>query len=295
LLGRLAASGAGVKVIIHTYHGHVFHSYFNKFISASIVKAEQLLAHLSTKLIAISHTQKHELVNTYHICRENKMEVIKLGIDNTRFHDDDGSRRKRFREKYHLAENEVAIGIIGRIVQVKGPAFFAAVVEEILRIPHPSVKFFVIGDGLLRKELQQLLLEKGISNSFSPAGKKPATVIFTSWILDIGEAMNGLDIIMLTSLNEGTPVTLLEAQAAGKPVVATNVGGVSEVVLDEVSGYILPYGDKQGFAAKVLRLAADPALRRSMGREGQAFMQKNHTQEQQFQSIEKLYLQLLEV
>lgn len=277
LLGRLAAASIGVKIILHTYHGHVFHSYFNSFISSFIIKIERRLAKLSTKIIAISDEQKKELRDVYRICKEDKLAVIKLGIDTDKFIDADGSKRTAFRHKYAVKENEVAVGIIGRIVPVKGHAFFAEVVKEIIKRSGSQVKFFVIGDGTIRKELEKLL----------------TTVLFTSWILNIEEALAGLDIIVLTSLNEGTPVTLLEAQAAAKPVVATNVGAVNEVVLNGKTGFVVEYGDVQKFANNILILAENAALRRSMGIAGRSFIEKEHAKKQQFHSIEILYSELL--
>jgi glycosyltransferase involved in cell wall biosynthesis len=277
LLGRLAAASVGVKIILHTYHGHVFHSYFNPLVSSVIIKVERWLAKLSTKIIAISDQQKKELLDVYRICEEDKLVVIKLGINTDKFLDQDGLKRNAFRQKYAVKENEIAVGIIGRMVPVKGHAFFAEVVEEIIKRSVTQIRFFVIGDGMIRKDLEKRLPD----------------VVFTSWILNIEEAMAGLDIIVLTSLNEGTPVTLLEAQAAAKPVVATNVGAVSEVVLDGETGFVVNYGEVKEFADKIWMLAENAALRTSMGTAGRTFMEKEHTKKQQFQAIQILYAELL--
>ncbi|MBC8034318.1 MAG: glycosyltransferase [Chitinophagaceae bacterium] len=296
LLGRLAAYAVGVKIIIHTYHGHVFHSYFNSFVSSLIVFAERTLARISSKIIAISEKQKIELVEAYRICQANKIEVIKLGIEISKF---TGSRmmerRTDFRQQYFVRDEEVAIGIVGRIVPIKGHAFFADITAELLRMSRKPLKFFVIGDGITRKDLEKIFLEKNIRTTYFPEEATDAQVIFTSWIVEIEKAMNGLDIILLTSLNEGTPVTLLEAQAASIPVVASDVGGVSEVVLHGKSGFVIKYGDLNAFVERLLLLIDDPSMRKKMGLDGKGFIEANHGKQQQFLSIEKLYRQLLEV
>ncbi len=295
LIGRVAAASTGVKVLLHTYHGHVFHSYFSPFVSSIIVKIERLVGRFTTRIIAISESQKAELVNVYRICDAHKMTVIKLGIDADKFQDTDHSVRKNFRDTYHLSPGEIAVGIVGRIVPVKGHAFFADIVEEVKARSAQPVRFFIIGDGMLRPQLERVFREKGIDTVFFPDNPKAASVVFTSWMLNIGEAMAGLDIIALTSLNEGTPVTLLEAQAASKPVVATDVGAVREIVAEDAAGFIVSYGKVTPFADRILQLAASEELRNNMGEKGRSFVRQYHTRSQQFRAIEKLYTELLEV
>ena len=132
-LGRRAAYKMGVKQIYHTFHGHVFHSYFGNFKTRIFKEIEKNLAKKSTKIIAISEIQKRELSKIHRICPENKIEVIPLGFDLERFNTDKDSKRKEFRKKWNLKENEIAIGIIGRLVPIKNHKFFIDAIQEVLK------------------------------------------------------------------------------------------------------------------------------------------------------------------
>lgn len=293
LLGRLAAISLKVKVIIHTYHGHVFHSYFNKFFSSLIVRAERALAKRSSKIIAISDSQKNELAGVYKICPASKIAVINLGIDVAKFSDDAGLGRKLFREEYLLSEEEIAIGIVGRIVPIKDHFLFLEIVEKVIQKTTKKIRFFIIGDGMERNQLSDILSRKNIEHVFFPEEKRAATVTFTSWILEIENAMNGLDIVALTSFNEGVPIALLEAGAAAKPIVSTNVGSVNEIVVDNQSGFIVSSRSANEFANKLQLLIDDSALRKKMGAAGHYIVNNNYRKEIELGNVDCLYNDLL--
>ncbi|MDI3319894.1 glycosyltransferase [Pinibacter soli] len=294
VLGRLAAKMIGTKVILHTYHGHVFHSYFNKFFSAQIIKLERWLATQSTKLIATSLIQQHDLVDVYHVSDLSKIAVIPIGIDTTSFEDSEEKKRNRFRTYYKLHDKEVAIGIVGRIVPIKDHKFFIEAVAKLLQKTKLPVRFFIIGDGALRTSLESQLGRKKISYTYYPESAEVAQVTFTSWLLSIDEAMAGLDIVALTSLNEGTAITLLEAQAAGKPIVTTNAGAVSQTIDPGVTGLLSPLHDLNGFVSNALSLIENKELRKSMGENGRQFVMRGFSKQKELADIERLYLSLLE-
>jgi glycosyltransferase involved in cell wall biosynthesis len=247
VLGRLAAHRSNVPVIVHTFHGHVFHSYFSGFVSNIIVRIEQWLAGFSSMIVAISSILKDELEYKYNIASANKLQLIRLGIDTAQFHDEDGSKRTNFRNEFNLTNDTIAIGIVGRLVPVKNHRLFIDTAAQVVKAKgnDQRLKFFIIGDGTGRSSLQELIRSKHLK--FADAGSTDhtnANFIFTSWRKDMDAVYAGLDIVMLTSLNEGTPVSIMEAMAAGKPVLSTNVGGISELITNGETG-LLASTDKE--------------------------------------------------
>lgn len=241
VLGRLAAHRSSVPVIVHTFHGHVFHSYFSGFISNSIVRIERWLAGFSSAIVAISETLKNELTNSYHIASANKIKLIRLGIDTSQFQDEGGRKRSQFRKEFNLSNDTIAIGIVGRLVPVKNHSLFIETAAEVLKtkgINH-KLRFFIVGDGTGRTSLQQLIRSKQLNFANAGSGDdSSANFIFTSWRKDMDAVFAGLDIIMLTSLNEGTPVSIMEAMAAGRPVLSTKVGGIAELITNGETGLL---------------------------------------------------------
>ena len=235
VLGRIAAYRLKVPVVVHTFHGHVFHSYFSGFVSNLIVRIEQWLAGFSSAIIAISSKLKEELISKYKVAPADKFQLIRLGIDTARFHDD-GRKRTDFRKQFHLTDDTIAICIIGRLVPVKNHRLFIETAAQVLNRSNYRLKFFIVGDGTERTSIQELIRSKQLN--FSNSGDDKAHFIFTSWRKDMDAVYAGLDVIMLTSLNEGTPVSIMEAMAAGKPVLSTNVGGISELITNGQTGLL---------------------------------------------------------
>lgn len=290
-VGRIAAWRAGVPVIVHTFHGHVFHSYFSKFKTRLYIEIERFLAKRSTAIVAISEIQKEELALKYKICPENKINVIHLGFDLSRFSKNIPEKRAGFRQKFNIGEEEIAIGIVGRIVPIKNHPLFLDAVKLLLEKTRKKVKVLVIGDGESRMSVQNHC--KAIGLEFSEGRDfASAPVLFTSWIKEIDEAYAGLDIVALSSLNEGTPVSLIEAQAAGKPIVSTRVGGIENVVHQGKSALLCDQ-DPAAFAAHLLTLVEDPNLRASMSNEGK-LVKERFTYMRLVENTRKLYYKLLQ-
>ena len=264
-LGRRAAYKMGVKQIYHTFHGHVFHSYFGSFKTRIFKEIEKNLAKKSTKIIAISEIQKRELSKIHKICPEKKIEVIPLGFDLERFNTDKDSKRKEFRKKWNLKENEIAIGIIGRLVPIKNHVFFIDAIQEVLKKSEFPVRAFIVGDGEEKQNIVNYIKNKNLEFSLDYT---PARFQLTSWIKEIDRVNSGMDIICLTSLNEGTPVSLIEAQASGKPIVSTKTGGIENIVLENKTALLSEKNDLQNFSKNLLSLVNDSNKRKLLSKFG---------------------------
>lgn len=293
-IGRLAAHACRVPVVVHTFHGHVFHSYFGKARTRAFVGIERYLARRSTGIIAISDIQKEELSAQYRICPAEQIKVIPLGLDLDKFSQRPSAQRAAFRAAYGIAAGEVAIGIVGRIVPVKNHGLFVAAAAQVAAQAGTRIRFIIIGDGDVRPALEAQIAQAGLSYQYVPTPMpSAATVICTSWIHDMAPVMAGLDVVALTSHNEGTPLSLIEAQAAGVPVVSTRVGGVADVVPDGKSGFITEAGNVEQFSNALLRLANDANLRQTMGEAGRAFAKGSFSYQRLMRDMDSYYQELL--
>lgn len=254
-LGRLAAHKLKVPVILHTFHGHVFHSYFGRMQSAFYLQVERYLAKRSTRIIAISDLQKHELGSKFKVCPPEKIEVIPLGFDLDRFQVDNEMKRQKFRAAYNIADYEIVIMIVGRIVPVKNHGMFIQAIHELSKLTDKKFRAVIVGDGSDRQSIEALC--DRLKLSYGTGGADGEIVIFTSWIQNVEEPLAAADVVAMTSWNEGTPVSLIEAQACGIPVVSTNVGGIENVVLENRSALLSEPGDAKVFADNLLKMFDD--------------------------------------
>ena len=264
-LGRKAAFNAKIPQIYHTFHGHVFHSYFGSLKTNLYKNIERRLAKKSTNIIAISELQKKELSEIHRICPAEKIKVIPLGFDLAPFYTNTEAKRKAFRSKWNIKDNEVAIGIVGRIVPIKNHVFFIHVIEKVIKKTSKNIRVFIVGDGEEKVNIQELISTKKLSYS---SNITPALFQFTSWVRNVDEVNAGMDIICLTSKNEGTPVSLIEAQASGNPIVSTNVGGIENVISADETGYLSEIGDLEQFSNNLLKLIDNENIRDNMSKKG---------------------------
>lgn len=267
-LGRHAALSMKVPHIFHTFHGHVFDGYFHPMRAKFYKGIERQLAKGSKGIVAISDTQKDDLANKFKICSEDKIHVIPLGFDLSRFRENMDEKRMLFRQKYQIADDEIAIGIIGRLVPVKNHRLFLESLKILRNKTNKKMRAFIVGDGESREIIKNNAINLGIDFVNGQGDFRNASLTFTSWIREIDYVTAGLDIIALTSLNEGTPVSLIEAQAAGKPVVSTRVGGIEDVVIPGKTALLSQPDDVPGFADNLHRLVEDDRLRREFGEKG---------------------------
>ncbi len=283
-LGRLAAYNEKVPVIVHTFHGHVFDGYFGSIKTNMYLQIERFLAKRTTKIIAISASQKKELSEKYRIAEASKFEVIHNGFDLEPFQQNIEDKRITFRKKWKIGENEVIIGIIGRLAPIKNIAYFIEIINELKHSCALPFKALIIGDGEEREILEQQ------ANVLSLNDK----IIFTSWINPIDTAYAGIDMLALCSKNEGTPTTIIEAQAAGIPVVSNDVGGVKDIVIPNESAFLIEKDDLSSFVQQLKLLLENRSLRKKMGEKGRAYVNENFSKEQMLEQTYSLYRNLLE-
>lgn len=289
-VGRLAASSLNIPAIVHTYHGHVFHSYFGKLKTNLIINTERYLAKKTHALIAISDQQKKELAEDFHIADKAKFKVIPLGFELKKFSENQDEKRKKFREEFNLEDDEIAVGIIGRLVPIKNHNLFLEGIDYLLKRTSKKIKAFIIGDGETRQALENKAGQLNIP--FSHDHNPDASLIFTSWRNDIDVINAGLDIITLTSLNEGTPVSLIEAQAANKPIVSTRVGGIGDIVLENETALLSDISDVTSFQQNLLRLVDNDELRNCLNKKGADHVQKKFSVERLANDMSNLYFEL---
>lgn len=284
-LGRKAAKSCNVPVIVHTFHGHVFHSYFGSLKTRLFKMIERNLAKKSSQIIAISNLQKQELVEEHKICEASKITVVPLGFDLQKFQENKLEMRFRTREKYGIDEDEIAIAIIGRLAPIKDHAFFLDVLKEIEQQTTKRVKVFIVGDGEEFESIKEKVLTFPNNERFS--------ITMTSWIKDIASFNPGMDIICLCSKNEGTPVSLIEAQASNVVIVSTDVGGVKDILLENETGFIVTKGAKTEYTQKLLQLIEEDELRKMMGNKGWEHVKVKFHYSTLVANVEGLYKRLL--
>lgn len=289
-IGRLAAIDCKVPIIIHTFHGHVFHSYFGKLKTIFYKTIERYLAKHSTAIVAISNKQKQELSEVFNIAPKDKITVVPLGFDLTKFTKNKEQNRKEFREKYNLKEDQLAIGIIGRLAPIKNHGLFIEAIAYLKQNGITNFKAFIIGDGDTRDVITESCKLNNVSWSNNPTDE--VDVIFTSWITNVEWALHGLDIVTLTSLNEGTPVSIIEAQAAGKFVVSTNVGGIEDVLHPEC-GFLSEISDKNGFFSNLLKACTSVSILSNSSEKGEKWALEKYSYTRLVSDMRQLYTQLL--
>jgi glycosyltransferase involved in cell wall biosynthesis len=289
-IGRLAAIDCHVPIIVHTFHGHVFHSYFGKLKTAFYKNIERYLAKHSTAIVAISNKQKEELSDVFQITSKDKIHVVPLGFDLTKFTLNKEQNRKEFREKYNLKKDQLAIGIIGRLAPIKNHSLFIESIAYLKQKGITNFKAFIIGDGDTRDVITESCKLNNVSWSNNPTDE--VDVIFTSWITNVEWALHGLDIVTLTSLNEGTPVSIIEAQAAGKYVVSTNVGGIEDVLHPEF-GLLSDIKDKPLFYENLYYACTQKDLLQKSSEKGEKWALSKFSYTRLVDDMRQFYHQLL--
>jgi glycosyltransferase involved in cell wall biosynthesis len=288
LLGRLAAGvynltrgGAPRAKVIHTYHGHVLEGYFTPLMTRVFIGFEQLVAHLTDALIAISPTIERDLRDHFHIGRPSQYRVIPLGFDLTPFAEINHATRVRARMDLHLAADADVVCTVGRLTPIKQHRLFLDTVA-LVAAARPGLIALIAGDGELRADLERYAAELGIADR----------VHFLGWRRDLATIYAASDVFLLTSRNEGTPVALIEAMAAGIPGVSTDVGGVKDVIVsDDVGARVESSAD--ALATHVLRYLADPELRRQSGARARGVVIDRFGLERLVHDVRTLYLELL--
>lgn len=292
-LGRLAAHNMKVPVIVHTFHGHVFDAYFSSAKTAFYKTIEKKLAQRTSQIIAISEIQKYDLINTYNICNEDKVTVIPLGFDLAKFQENQTEKRNFFRHEFGIKDNELAIGIIGRLVPVKNHKLFIDAFNYAKNNTNQKIKAFIVGDGEERNNIETYANSLNLKITNCINRNDDADVFFTSWQKDVDVVSAGMDIIALSSLNEGTPVSLIEAQAANKPIVTTNVGGIENVVIPDKTALLSPNNNTEIFSLNLNTLVNNEKLRIELANNGWDFVKEKFHYTRLVNDMKNLYFSLL--
>ncbi len=283
-LGRCAAILAGVPVKVHTFHGHIFNSYFSPAKTKCFIWIERFLARFTDRVIAVGERVKEELCNKYKIAPADKVKVIRLGFDLEKFLKCEKHKGK-LRYELNIIQYCYLVGIVGRLVPIKGHKMFLDAARELkIRNEELKIKFIIVGDGELRRELEEYAKAIGLADD----------VIFLGWRRDLDVIYADLDIVCLTSLNEGTPVSLIEAQASGKPVVATDVGGTRDIVVDGNTAILVKSEDSEGFAKVIEELLNNEQKRIDFGMRGREIVKDKFSKDKLINNMEDLYNKLLQ-
>lgn len=245
-VGRIAAKLAGVPVILHTFHGHVFHGYFNQPMTWLFIQLERIAATFSDTIITLTESLRRELADQYHIARRARITVLPLGLDLEPFAQTP-RHKGLFRAQWNIPTEAPLVGIVGRLVPVKNHRLFVEA-AALIHKNNPSVRFAVIGDGELRDEIESYARERDLMDVFT----------FTGWQQDTVNVYSDLDVLVISSVNEGTPVTVIEALAAGCPVVSTAVGGVTELLENGALGSLVLSENAEVLAQAILSTLSNP-------------------------------------
>jgi glycosyltransferase involved in cell wall biosynthesis len=304
-IGRLAGMGFNFfarpnrKIkLIHTFHGHVFHGYFNPVKSKGFILIERLLARFTDRIIVISALQKEDICKKFKIAKSQKVRVVPLGFDLKDFSDLNNEKvREKIRFQYLSRRNAdtLLLGIVGRLTSIKNHHMFLRAIRYLKDAGSASCyQSLIIGGGELYDDLVRLVDDLEISES----------VIFTGWQKGMASFYKALDVVALTSKNEGTPVTLIEAMAAKKPVIATDVGGVRDlmgpVIEKKLDGFILyqngitvPSERFDIFANALTFLFHNQDVARQMADRAQKYVLQHYSEERLFKDIDAVYRNLI--
>jgi glycosyltransferase involved in cell wall biosynthesis len=269
-----------VPVVVHTYHGHVFDGYFSPWRTRLVVSAERLLARRASALIAVTERVRRDVL-TRGIGRPDRVVVVPLGLDLDRMQAAP-ARRGELRAELGLAPATPLVGIVARLVPIKAHETFLQAAKAMAPV-RPDARFLIAGDGERRGALEAMARELGLGDR----------VRFLGWRADLDRLYADLDVVVLTSKNEGSPVALIEAMAAGRPVVSTRAGGVEDVVADGVTGRVVPIGDAGALARVVIDLLEQPDEAARLGAAAREAVVARFASSRLVADVDRLYRRLL--
>jgi glycosyltransferase involved in cell wall biosynthesis len=280
-LGRLAAQLAGIPVIVHTVHGFAFHDQEPLWRQSLFRNLERMSCHWCDKMIFISQplidwALKEKITN------REKIEKIYSGIQLDQFRPVTTDVKMKNRKKWRLKKEDLVIGIVSKLWEGKGHITLIEAFKA-LKQRLNDVKLVVVGEGDLYGELQKSVDEDGLSGS----------VLFTGFQMDVSEILSTFDVAVLPSFFEGMGRVLLEAMAMEKPVVASRVGGIPDLVKHQLNGLLVKPGDVTGLTDALEQILSDGVLSNKMGKEGRKRMQEQFSADIMVQSIDKVYRELL--
>ena len=272
MLGRWAARLAKVKVILHTVHGWSFND-SQRLWRTFFIWLERLSAYFTDKLIIVSCHDKQKGLDR-HIGREDKYSLIRYGINYTEF----CVKEQNFRKTLGLNPKDLVVGMVSCFKPQKSPQDFIKLANLIKQIL-PDIKFLLVGDGVLRRKIERLISQFNLQKE----------IILTGWRRDIPQILSTIDVFVLTSLWEGLPIVVLEAMAVFKPVVATHTGGISDVIIEGRTGFLVAPGDMQEMSDKLIPLLKNENLRRQIGQNAKDCLGADFSLENMVKHTQDLY------
>ncbi|MFA5351232.1 MAG: glycosyltransferase family 4 protein [Candidatus Omnitrophota bacterium] len=279
ILGRIAGRLAGTKTVMHTVHGWPFHRYQPFLARIIFLWLERIAATCSDKLIVVSQSDLHKGLK--YICNnQNKYALMNYGVETNLNAEQSYEAVKK---ELQIKEGDLIVGNISCFKPQKAPLDFLKL-AALVKKSHPRVKFVLVGDGILRKKIQSQILHFGLQES----------VTLTGWRKDIPKLLSNMDILVLTSLWEGMPISVLEAMRCAKPVVATDTGGIREIVVDGYNGFLVKPQDIQSMSEKLSLLLNNKELREKMGCLGQDNLGSKFSLKGMVQANQDLYTSLTE-
>jgi glycosyltransferase involved in cell wall biosynthesis len=279
ILGRIAAWTARIPCIIHTPHGHVFYGHFGHLTSRSFLAVERLVAFITHKVVALTEAERDDYI-ACGLCRPEKIAVIHSGVDVGHYMKAEVDIRNK-KSSLGLNPGFLVVGTVGWLLPIKGPMILLEAMQDVWK-GHPEVDLIFVGKGELEGQLRAEAHRIG-------GGDR---VKFLGWRSDIPEIMRLLDIFVLPSLNEGMGRVVVEAMAAGRPVVASGVGGILDLVKHRQNGLLVEPGNVYDLSFAIKELLADKELRYEMGLKGRT-MARNFGVEKMLEKINELYYSLL--
>jgi glycosyltransferase involved in cell wall biosynthesis len=281
ILGRIAARFAGCRVILHTIHGLPFHPYQNRLLNRIYLASEKMVEGFTARLIVVAEPLAQQAVKAG-LAQPDKFVTIYSGIEMEKF-TGSGEKGREIRSRFGIPEDAPVIGKVARLFHLKGHDYLLSAAPGIVRV-FPEVRFLLVGDGILRKNLENKVKEMNLSKNFIFAGLVEPE--------KIPDFISTMDILVHLSLREGLARSIVQALASGKPVISFDIDGAREVVLDGFTGYLLKPGDIEGLSEKAVDLLQDRKTREKFGRQGQELVSKKWTVQAMVNDIEGLYKKL---
>ncbi len=280
LLGTLAAKMAGIPILVHTPHGHVLWGYFGPLKTKIFIFLEKLTSRITDKIVALTNREKEDYL-MFKIANEDRFTVIFSGIKLKKFNESLLGEKKSFKKELGIPETSSIVGTVARLVPVKGPESLIKAAKYITS-KYPDTLFIFTGDGYLRQDLENKAFKMGIKEN----------IIFLGWRDDAAKIISAYDVFVLPSLNEGMGRVLVEAMALGKPIVASNIGGIPDLVIHGKNGFLVPPKNPRELAKYIEILLEDEKKREKMGLKGKE-MSLHFSAKNMVEKIEELYAELL--
>lgn len=278
-IGRIAAFVAGVPVIVHTFHGHVFRNYFGKIKTWFFICIERVLAMISDQVITISPEQYRDITEKFRIAPTHKVSMIRLGLDLAPLRN--LHRSDALRKTLNLPAGAILIGFIGRLVPIKNLGMALGVISRLLQ-QNSAYHLCIAGDGEEKTYWENYCDENGLTDN----------VHFLGWVENIADILADIDILILTSRNEGTPISVIEAMASRVPVVATSVGGVPDLIQHERTGFMVPCDDVEAMVRHITWIVQAPESLHAMLAAAEAEMYAKYEYHHLVKEIDQLYSRL---